>query len=100
VASPQRFFRQLTYATEERVIHVEENGEKKVVKVPTFLLDSVQSQANRMELALLQGYREGQLKFPLIEVDFSDCAGDGTPSNNLAYGLLWTGFGAGHSLVC
>ena len=70
------------YATEERVSHVEENGEKKVVKVPTDLLDSVQSQANRMELALLQGYREGKLKFPLIEVNFSDCAGDGTPSNN------------------
>jgi CRISPR-associated protein Csb1 len=71
------------YATEDRVIHIEENGEKKVVKVPTVLLDSVQSQANRMELTLLQGYREGKLRFPLIEVDFTDCAGDGTPTNNL-----------------
>ena len=72
-----------SYVTEDRVIHVEENGEKKVVKVPTVLLDSVQSQANRMELALLQGYREGKLTFPLIEVDFSDCAGDGTATDNL-----------------
>ncbi len=75
------------YATEDRVIHVEEKvdgrTEKKVVRVPTVLLDSVQSQANRMELALLQGYREGKLKFPLIEVDFSGCVGDGTLANDL-----------------
>ena len=69
------------------MIHVEEKvdgrTEKKVVRVPTVLLDSVQSQANRMELALLQGYREGKLKFPLIEVDFSGCVGDGTLANDL-----------------
>jgi CRISPR-associated protein Csb1 len=39
--------------------------------VHTVVLDSVQSQANRFELALLGAYREGQLRFPLIKVDFS-----------------------------
>jgi CRISPR-associated protein Csb1 len=52
------------YAMEERVI----NGSR----VPTVLLDSVASQANRIEEALLEGYRRGSLRtFPLIEVDFS-----------------------------
>jgi len=64
------------YATEDRVITVEEDGKLKTVRVPTVLLDSVQSQANRMELALLQGLREGKLSFPLIEVDFSGCTDD------------------------
>lgn len=35
------------------------------------LLDSVQSQANRLELCLLEGHRSGELKFPLVEVDFT-----------------------------
>lgn len=35
------------------------------------LLDSVQSQANRLEHALLDGHRSGELKFPLVEVDFA-----------------------------
>jgi CRISPR-associated protein Csb1 len=34
------------------------------------LLDSVQSQANRLELALLQAYDDGELKFPLMWVKF------------------------------
>lgn len=38
------------------------------------LLDSVQSQANRLELALLDGYRSGKLKFPLVQVDFAKTA--------------------------
>jgi len=36
------------------------------------LLDSVQSQANRMEQALLDAHRANVLKFPLLQVDFSD----------------------------
>lgn len=40
--------------------------------VRTVLLDSVQSQANRMEQALLEAYRSQQLKFPLVETDFSN----------------------------
>jgi CRISPR-associated protein Csb1 len=39
--------------------------------VPTVLLDSVQSQANRMEQALLEAYRAGKVKVPLLQVDFS-----------------------------
>ena len=34
------------------------------------LLDSVQSQANRMELALLQAHREKKFRLPVISVDF------------------------------
>jgi CRISPR-associated protein Csb1 len=52
------------YACEERRI-----GDR-VVK--TVLLDSVQAQANRFELALLGAYRAGKLKLPLLEVDFTD----------------------------
>jgi CRISPR-associated protein Csb1 len=35
------------------------------------LLDSVASQANRMELALLDGCERGELKFPYVRVDFT-----------------------------
>lgn len=38
------------------------------------LLDSVQSQANRLELALLEGHRSRKLEFPLVEVDFGATA--------------------------
>lgn len=55
------------YAFEERQI------EGKTVM--TVLLDSVQSQANRMEEALLEGWRRKDLKFPLVQVDFSKEAG-------------------------
>lgn len=37
----------------------------------TVLLDSVASQANRAELALLEGWERGELKFPVPYVDFS-----------------------------
>lgn len=41
--------------------------------VPTVLLDSVQSQANRMEQALLAEYRiNEQFTLPILEVDFSN----------------------------
>ena len=39
--------------------------------VPTVLLDSVQSQANRMEQALLEAHTANKLQFPLVQVDFS-----------------------------
>jgi CRISPR-associated protein Csb1 len=51
------------YAYEERLV----NGG--IIK--TVLLDSVQSQANRMEHALLDLYRSGRIKFPLVKIDFS-----------------------------
>ena len=40
--------------------------------VPTVLLDSVQSQANRMEQALLEAHNANKLQFPLLQVDFSN----------------------------
>lgn len=40
-------------------------------EVWTVLLDSVASQANRMEEALLEGWRRGELNFPVVWVDFS-----------------------------
>ncbi len=51
------------YATEKRRI----NGEI----LDCVLLDSVQSQANRMELALQEAIDEGRISIPLIVVDFS-----------------------------
>lgn len=39
--------------------------------VTCVLLDSVQSQANRMELALQEALDEGRLKLPIVEVDFT-----------------------------
>lgn len=56
------------YAKEDRVV----DG----VRVPCFLLDSVQSQANRMELALLAAHRAGNITIPVVGVDF---AGQGLP---------------------
>jgi len=53
------------YATEKRVV---EGGEV----VDCVLLDSVQSQANRMELALLEARREGRIELPLVTVRFDD----------------------------
>jgi CRISPR-associated protein Csb1 len=43
--------------------------------VQTVLLDSVASQANRFEEALHDGWRRGELPFPLVEVDFRGAEG-------------------------
>jgi CRISPR-associated protein Csb1 len=43
--------------------------------VPTVLLDSVASQANRMEEALRASWESGELAIPVISVDFSDQEG-------------------------
>ena len=51
------------YAVEERQV-----GDRVVT---TVLLDSVASQANRAELALLDGWEAGELSFPVPFVDFS-----------------------------
>lgn len=40
-------------------------------EVTTVLLDSVASQANRIEEALLEGWRRGELAVPVIAVDFT-----------------------------
>ncbi len=52
------------YAVETRII----NGEP----VSCVLLDSVQSQANRMELALLSAVRGERIKLPVLEANFDD----------------------------
>lgn len=51
------------YATETRIL----DGEL----VDCVLLDSVQSQANRMELALLEAVRANRIQLPLISVSFN-----------------------------
>ena len=53
------------YATEDRRL-----GEGDQVST-SVLLDSVASQANRAELALLEGYERGELSFPVPYVDFT-----------------------------
>src|SRR5579862_861206 len=50
-----------TYAFEERIVAGQ--------RVHTVLLDSVQSQANRFEEALLDAYRSGRLALPVFEMD-------------------------------
>ena len=57
------------YAVEERQV----GGSDKVSV--TVLLDSVASQANRAELALLDGWERGELVLPVPYVDFSDDGG-------------------------
>lgn len=54
------------YAIEERRIPGRETP------VTCVLLDSVQSQANRMELALQEAVDAGRIKMPLVVVDFSE----------------------------
>lgn len=58
---------QTKYAMEERILEGR--------KVQTVLLDSVASQANRIEESLLEGWRRGELKFPVVSVDFSEVEG-------------------------
>lgn len=98
------------YAMERRIIDGRE--------VQTVLLDSVASQANRIEEALLEGWRRGDLAFPVVAVDFSDVNGlqdlgqitalqaphriadailrdsvdsEGTPFRETAHGKEWAG---------
>src|SRR5262245_38238288 len=60
------------YATEgPRYTDVGGNN-KKISGYDRVLLDSVQSQANRAELALLEAWRHDQLELPVITVDFAN----------------------------
>lgn len=59
------------YATEERII----DGQK----LPCVLLDSVPSQANRMELALQDAHNGGVVQLPVVAVDFSAVDNPGVP---------------------
>lgn len=60
------------YAFEDRRVLVQRpDGTEGFETVPCVLLDSVQSQANRMEEALQEALDAGRIQIPLIEVDFS-----------------------------
>ena len=66
------------YASEPRVVHdhelnAAEQGRniQKIKELPTVLLDSVASQANRIEIALLRAYRENKISMPMVQVDFA-----------------------------
>jgi CRISPR-associated protein Csb1 len=59
------------YATESRRIDGRE--------VPCVLLDSVPSQANRMELALQDAWEGGEIDLPVTSVDFSKVENPGVP---------------------
>jgi CRISPR-associated protein Csb1 len=61
------------YATEDRQVQC---GNKEVQAVQTVLLDSVQSQANRMEMALLRAIDVAELRIPLLEVNFAQGSDD------------------------
>jgi CRISPR-associated protein Csb1 len=57
------------YATEKRKVPSAIGAERSIVDA--VVLDSVASQANRLELALLDAVRRGELKVPVTAVDFS-----------------------------
>src|SRR5712692_1215673 len=59
------------YATEERII----DGQK----LPCVLLDSVPSQANRMELALHDAWSGDQIQLPIVSVNFAEVENPGVP---------------------
>lgn len=68
------------YATESRRVRVSGatgvSGEQAEFRtVDTVLLDAVQSQANRIEEALLEAWRRKELNFPVVSVDFSKIEG-------------------------
>lgn len=70
------------YAIEQRRVAGREEP------VTCVLLDSVQSQANRMELALQEAVDAGKIKLPLVEVDFSDHDPTGDVEADLKAGRL------------
>jgi CRISPR-associated protein Csb1 len=65
------------YADEQRLVRVKDDkGVEKLEAVETVLLDSVQSQANRLELAMLRAYDNGRIRMPMLQVDFKTGATD------------------------
>jgi CRISPR-associated protein Csb1 len=80
------------YAVEKRRIAGREQP------VTCVLLDSVQSQANRMELALQEAIDAGRIKIPLIEVDFTDYSPTGDIEADSTAGRLIDAIGKVTSL--
>lgn len=64
-----------TYLVDKRAAYATELRKVDGRDVQTVLLDSVASQANRLEEALLESWRRGELQFPVISVDFRDVEG-------------------------
>ena len=68
-----------SYATDSNTEHKYAEEKRRVEgsteATRTVLLDSVASQANRAELALLEGWERGELQFPVPYVDFADTDG-------------------------
>jgi CRISPR-associated protein Csb1 len=80
------------YAVEQR--HVPGRTEPAVC----VLLDSVQSQANRMELALQEALDEGKIKIPVLEVDFTEYGPTGDIEDDEKRGRLLDAVGKVSSL--
>jgi CRISPR-associated protein Csb1 len=80
------------YAVEQR--HVPGRVEPAVC----VLLDSVQSQANRMELALQEALDEGKIKIPVLEVDFTEYGPTGDIEDDEKKGRLLDAVGKVSSL--
>jgi CRISPR-associated protein Csb1 len=80
------------YAVEQR--HVPGRAEPSVC----VLLDSVQSQANRMELALQEALDEGKIKIPVLEVDFTEYGPTGDIEDDEKKGRLLDAVGKVSSL--
>jgi CRISPR-associated protein Csb1 len=70
------------YALEKRRVPGREDS------VTCVLLDSVQSQANRMELALQEAVDAGKIRMPIVLVDFSEHAPTGDVHADKAAGRL------------
>jgi CRISPR-associated protein Csb1 len=62
------------------------------------LLDSVQSQANRMELALQEALNDGDIRIPIVEVDFTEYAPTGDIEEDAKKGRLLDAIGKVTSL--
>ena len=75
------------YATEKRRVPGQEKA------VDCVLLDSVQSQANRMELALQEATNSGHIKLPILEVDFTEYAPTGDLESDKKAGRLINSIG-------
>ena len=69
-------FKGAVYAMEQRRVQGRDEPANCV------LLDSVQSQANRMELALQEALDMGKIKIPLLEVDFTEHDPTGDDEND------------------
>src|ERR1700726_2292385 len=70
------------YAVEKRRVPGREDS------MTCVLLDSVQSQANRMELALQEAVDSGKIRMPIVVVDFSKHAPTGDVDADKAAGRL------------